>query len=88
MGFLAAKHINVLQWPPMSPDLNLIENLWSSLKLRVDAQRPQSAVHLERLAGKEWAALTSDRVRVGRLFDSMEQRLNAVVAANGGFTRY
>ncbi|KAK3550762.1 hypothetical protein QTP70_004600 [Hemibagrus guttatus] len=55
--WLADKNINVLQWPSQSPDLNLIENLWRELKIRVMARRPSNLKELELIAKDEWAKI-------------------------------
>ena len=36
------KKVHVLDWPPYSPDLNIIENFWVQLQARVAAAKPQT----------------------------------------------
>ena len=48
------KHLNVLEWPTQSPDLNPIENLWYDLKIAVH-QWNLSNLELEQFCLEEWA---------------------------------
>ena len=35
MKFFEEKNIQLIEWPPQSPDLKLIENLWSIIKQKL-----------------------------------------------------
>ena len=47
------KHLNVLEWPSQSPDLNPIENLWHDLKIAVHQRNPSSLKELEQFCIEE-----------------------------------
>ena len=47
LEWFKGKHLNVLEWPSQSPDLNPIEKLWSDLKIAVHQRNPSNLKELE-----------------------------------------
>uniref|UniRef100_A0AAQ4S5H1 Tc1-like transposase DDE domain-containing protein n=1 Tax=Gasterosteus aculeatus aculeatus TaxID=481459 RepID=A0AAQ4S5H1_GASAC len=76
---------NVLEWPSQSPDLNVIENLWSLLKRAVHAQKPSNLTELEMFCKEECSKIPSTRIQT--LIGSHRKRLD-VISAKGGSTKY
>jgi len=75
-------------WPANSPDLNPIENLWHILRSRIRKRRhqPRTSEALIEALLEEWGKL--DVEIVNDLIDSMPRRLQAVIDAKGGPTKY
>ena len=47
LEWFKGKHLNVLEWPSQSPDLNPFENLWYDLKSAVQQRNPSNLKELE-----------------------------------------
>ena len=75
-------------WPSKSPDLNVIENLWSHISHSINAlpERPRNAAQLKDAVHDQWRALS--QVRVQRLVHSLHRRVMLVVEADGGHIPY
>jgi transposase len=55
LGRLRAEGVKVMEgWPPYSPDLNPIENLWSTVNRRVSESHPTSEEELNGAVQKAW----------------------------------
>ena len=85
--FLKAQKINILDWPGNSPDLNPIENLWTILKNKVSERQPTNAKMLEQAKKEVWVRDIS-QAYCRNLVESMPRRLEAVIKAKGGPTKY
>lgn len=81
-------HIEVLDWPAQSADLNPIEHLWTHLKHRVAdyAEQPNSIAELWDRVQVQWHKIPVATCL--NLIDSMPRRIAAVLKAKGGNTKY
>ena len=77
-----------LIWPPQSPDLNIIEPLWSILEVQLRSRfpPPSSLKELEAVLTEEWAKIPLKTIE--NLYESIPRRINAVLASKGGPTPY
>lgn len=78
--------VTTLDFPPYSPDLNPIENLWHMVQQRVDTHTCDTRDELEAAITKEWAAVDPELCRA--LARSMPTRIKAVIEAQGWHTKY
>ena len=85
--FLKSKKIQILDWPGNSPDLNPIENLWTVLKDKVFEKQPASAKELVDAIKPVWVhEFSAEYCR--SLVESMPKRLESIIKAKGGPTKY
>lgn len=87
-NWLNARPFKTMVWPPQSPDMNPIENLWSHLKKQLAnyANAPKGMNELWERVQEEWYAISPDVI--WKLYDSMPRRLNALKNSNGFWTDY
>lgn len=80
--------VMTLPWPAMSPDQNLLEHVWYILGRRLQAQTPpvHTLPQIEAALHREWQQLPMQQNR--RLTGGIRRRVETVIRARGGFTRY
>ena len=76
----------VRNWPAHSPDLNVIENVWSMLGDAMEKHHATTEAGLWRVLEAAWRSIPVEKIR--GCVRSMPRRLHEVVKAKGGPTRY
>ena len=68
--------------------MNPIEHIWDMLGRRMQAREPpvQNIHQLEAAVHREWQQLSQQDIR--RLTGGMRRRVEALIQARGGYTRY
>lgn len=84
--YMQRHRLQVLEWPSQSPDLNIIENVWNDLKRAVHARNPSNLTQLEAFCMEEWSKIPQTRIQ--GLLSGYRKRLEAVISAKGGSTKY
>jgi len=88
-SILKAAELRVIEWPPCSPDLSPIETIWDDIKDYIQEHYPQvhsSYKRLRQVVQEAWESITYDRIR--ELIHSIRERCQAVIDAQGWYTKY
>lgn len=72
--------------PPQSPDLNVIENLWSILETNIRKHKISNKNDLKEALKTEWTNISPDITK--KLVTSMQNRLKSVIDNKGYHTKY
>lgn len=81
-------NVNLLPWPPRSPDLSPIEHVWDMMGRRL-RNLPNPPLTLEALRHQvqvAWDAISQEDI--DHLLESMPKRVNECVRNRGGQTHY
>ena len=74
--------ISVLaNWPPNSPDLNPIENVWAIVQRKVNARGCSTFEEFKQAVIEELASLPQQQI--SNLYASMPRRINATISSHG-----
>ena len=58
MSYLSEQDFEIMDWPPQSPDLNPIENLWKTLGVKVMERNPTNTEDLWVKLQEEWSKIS------------------------------
>lgn len=85
-GWFSSNGVCVMRTPAYSPDINPIEHLWAIVKQKLKGRRFKNKDELWTEVQKIWKAISLDTLI--KLVDSMPSRINAIIRAKGGVTKY
>ncbi len=86
--WFSKQKINVLDWPPQSPDLNPIENVWDYLDRQVRKRQDEikNLQDLERILLEEADKISKDYII--NLYKSLPRRISKLKESNYDAIKY
>ena len=84
--FFKSNKIKLLEWPPQSPDINPIENLWVYLNENVNETNVTDKISYYTVLQKTWNKIDPEYLK--KLIKSVPRRLEALLKAKGRHTKY
>ena len=86
LKFYKEKGIKVIDFPPYSPDLNPIENIWGKIKKQIMKKEYQTLAVLMKDIEKEWDSITDNQLK--NYSSSMKNRIHSCLLLEGMITKY
>lgn len=82
------QNVTLMEWPPYSPDLNIIENVWGWLSRKVyqSGRQFEDIESLKNAIKSAWSELSLNLLK--SLYDSMPDRIYEVISNKGSYTHY
>ena len=82
MGVLKVEEdVALLELPQHSPDLNIIENIWSLMKRKIDIIQPKTIEDLKACLIEVWDSI--DQMQIYSLIASIPRRLKTLIQLEG-----
>ena len=73
-NWIRKQNVTLLDWPPYSPDLNIMENVWGWLARKVyeSGKQYETKSYLIEVINKAWSTISLDYIK--SLYDSIPNR--------------
>ena len=86
--WISGQNVQLLEWPPYSPDLNIIENVWGLLSRKVyeGGRQFENTATLIEVIKKSWATISISVLE--NYYNSLKNRIFDVIVNKGGSTKY
>ena len=85
-NWISNQPFQCMEWPPYSPDMNLIESVWGWILRKLNADPPSTLDQLRQRIQQHWGEVTPQELR--RLYHQMPRRVQLLRRVRGYPTKY